>query len=132
MLDKSCPAAYNTTMFLSALQPYVVFILIAAVLVQYAFAVFCLLKLAFMDITKNKYIIWNLIILFAVYIGGAVFLVYYYKHPELRIQKTSDQPEKAQEQEPVEQNAQAPADQPETAKAEENAEKSDGENTDKE
>lgn len=125
-------------MFLSVLQPYVVFILIAAVLVQYAFAVFCLLKLAFMDITKNKYILWNLFILFVVYIGGAVFLVYYYKHPELRIQKTPDEPEKAQEQTEQEQAqtqepAEQPVSQPDSEKAEERVEeKTDGDNTDKE
>ncbi|MDE5563058.1 MAG: hypothetical protein K2J01_05885 [Clostridiales bacterium] len=74
-------------MFLSALQPYVVLIIIAAVLLQYAFAVFCLLKLAYMDFDKKKYILWNLLILIVFYIGGAVFLVYYNKHPELRIAK---------------------------------------------
>ncbi|MDE7406176.1 MAG: hypothetical protein K2M89_04825 [Clostridiales bacterium] len=74
-------------MFLCALQPYVVFIIIAAVLLQYAFAVFCLLKLAYMDFDKKKYILWNLLILIVFYIGGVVFLVYYSKHPELRIAK---------------------------------------------
>ncbi len=74
-------------MFLSALQPYVVFIIIAAVLLQYAFAVFCLLKLAYMDFDKKKYILWNLFILIVFYIGCVVFLVYYNKHPELRIAK---------------------------------------------
>lgn len=121
-------------MFLSALQPYVVFILIAAVLVQYAFAVFCLLKLAFMDMTKDKYILWNLFILLAVYVGGAVFLVYYYKHPELHIQKTPEQPESSAQTEQTEQlerSEQEGAEQPVTEKAEESAENSD-ENTDKE
>ncbi|MDE6029176.1 MAG: hypothetical protein K2F90_02500 [Clostridiales bacterium] len=74
-------------MFLSALQPYVVLIIIAAVLLQYAFAVFCLLKLAYMDFDKKKYILWNVFILIVFYIGGVVFLVYYSKHPELRISK---------------------------------------------
>ena len=74
-------------MFLSALQPYVVFIIIAVVLMQYAFAIFCLLKLAYMDLDKNRYILWNLFILIVLFIGGAVFLVYYSKHPELRIPK---------------------------------------------
>lgn len=74
-------------MFLSALQGYVVFIIIAVVMLQYAFAVFCLLKLAYMDIPKNRYILWNLFILIAFFIGGIVFLVYYSKHPELRIPK---------------------------------------------
>lgn len=74
-------------MFLSALQGYVVFIIIAVVMLQYAFAVFCLLKLAYMDLTKNRYILWNLFILIAFFIGGIVFLVYYTKHPELCIPK---------------------------------------------
>ena len=87
MLDNKRFTAYNTIMFLSALQPYVVLIIIAAVLLQYAFAVFCLLKLAYMDFDKKKYILWNLLILIVFYIGGAVFLVYYNKHPELRIAK---------------------------------------------
>lgn len=72
-------------MFLSALQPYVVFIIIAVVLVQYGFAIYCLLKLAYMNLSKNHYILWNLFILIVFFIGGAVFLVYYFKHPELRI-----------------------------------------------
>ncbi|MDE6201750.1 MAG: hypothetical protein K2M47_07770 [Clostridiales bacterium] len=74
-------------MFLCTLQPYVVFIIIAAVLLQYAFAVFCLLKLAYTDLDKKRYILWNLFILIVFYIGGVVFLVYYSKHPELRISK---------------------------------------------
>lgn len=118
-------------MFLSALQPYVVFILIAAVLIQYGFAVFCLLKLAFMDITKNKYILWNLLILFAFYVGGAVFLVYYYKHPELRIKKTpeqvdGEQTEQTEQTEQAEPTKEQSAEQPNPESAE-----SDDDNTDK-
>lgn len=80
-------------MFLSALQPYAVIIIIAVVLLQYAFAVFCLLKLAYMDLTKDRYILWNLFILIVFFIGGAVFLVYYKKHPELRIPKDAAVPQ---------------------------------------
>ena len=79
-------------MFLSALQTYVVAILISVIVLQYAFALFCLLKLAYFDVPKNHYILWNVCILVAFFIGGAVFLVYYYKHPEKRIQKLTDTP----------------------------------------
>lgn len=74
-------------MFLSALQTYVTVIIVAVVVLQYAFALFCLLKLAYLDIDKKFYILWNLFILVVFFIGGAVFLVYYYKHPELRVPK---------------------------------------------
>ena len=84
-------------MFLSALQPYVVLIIIAVVMVQYGFAIFCLLKLAYMNLSKNYYILWNLFILIVFFIGGAVFLVYYSKHPELRIPKSVPPPENAEE-----------------------------------
>lgn len=80
-------------MFLSALQGYVVFIIIAVVMLQYAFAIFCLLKLAYMDLPKERYILWNLFVLIVFFIGGIVFLVYYSKHPELRIQKDEIVPE---------------------------------------
>lgn len=83
-------------MFLSALQAYVVFIIIAVVLVQYAFAVFCLLKLAYMDISRNRYILWNVFILIVFFIGCAVFLVYYGRHPELRISKEVVPPEQTE------------------------------------
>ena len=104
-------------MFLSALQPYVVLIIIAAVLLQYAFAVFCLLKLAYMDFDKKKYILWNLFILIVFYIGGVVFLVYYNKHPELRIAKDApaENKEGADEQK---QEDSAEADEPQRADTE--------------
>lgn len=123
-------------MFLSALQPYVVFIIIAAVLLQYAFAVFCLLKLAYTDLDKKRYILWNLFILIVFYIGGAVFLVYYNKHPELRISKdvppantteTTQADDGAPEQKQEEKAEQTPA-EPES----ENKENADSENTNKE
>lgn len=90
-------AAYNKAMFLSALQTYVVFIIIAIVMLQYGFAIYCLLKLAYMNLSKNRYILWNLFILIVFFIGGTVFLVYYFKHPELRI-KATPTTESAQEQ----------------------------------
>ena len=92
----------NISMFLSALQAYVVFIIIAVVLVQYAFAVFCLLKLAYMDISRNRYILWNVFILIVFFIGCAVFLVYYSKHPELRISKDAVPPAQTEQTENAE------------------------------
>lgn len=75
-------------MFLSAVQPYIVAIIISVVVVQYAFALFCLLKLAYLDIDKKYYILWNVFILIVFFIGGAAFLVYYYKHPQLKLSDT--------------------------------------------
>lgn len=66
-------------MFLSALQTPVVVAIIIVVAVQYAFALFCLLKLAYLDISKRDYVLWNLFILLVFFIGGIAFLVYYYK-----------------------------------------------------
>lgn len=77
-------------MFLNALQPYIIGTIVAVVLVQYAFALFCLLKLAYFDVSKKQYILWNLFILIVFFIGGAVFLVYYFKHPQLLIKKAPD------------------------------------------
>ncbi len=61
---------------LSAIQPYVVGIIIGLTVVQYVFAIFCLLKLAYLDITKREYVLWNLFILLVIFIGGIVFLIY--------------------------------------------------------
>lgn len=114
-------------MFLCALQPYVVFIIIAAVLLQYAFAVFCLLKLAYMDFDKKKYILWNLLILIVFYIGGVVFLVYYNKHPELRIAKDAPAENKESATEENQEGTEQ-ADEPEG----DNTESANDDNTDKE
>lgn len=103
-------------MFLSALQGYIVAIIVCIVVLQYAFALFCLLKLAYLDLPKKYYVLWNLFVLLIFFIGGAVFLVYYFKHPELRIPK--DPAENAAalaetvEQEPVAQDEQAESAQP--------------------
>lgn len=64
---------------------YAVAIIISIVVLQYAFALFCLLKLAYLDISRKSYILWNLFILIVFFIGGAAFLIYYFKHPELKI-----------------------------------------------
>lgn len=110
---------YNSIMNLLSVQGYVIGIIIAVVAVQYAFALFCLLKLAYMDFDKKQYILWNLFILIVFFIGGAVFLVYYKKHPEKKIslnditatnaetsdeqQETSDMPDAANEPDAEEQ-----------------------------
>ena len=121
-------------MFLSAVQPYIVAIIIAVVVVQYAFALFCLLKLAYLDIDKKYYILWNVFILLVFFIGGAVFLVYYYKHPELRLSKapTAEQTEQAQQPEQTEQTDTAQtAEAPDSDKADgaEEQSENDGEKT---
>lgn len=94
-------------MFLSAIQPYVVAIIIVLIVLQYAFALFCLLKLAYFDVSRRDYILWNLFILLGVFVGGIVFLVYYYKHPEKLIPKT-----------PTEKIEDAPAEETEAEKTE--------------
>lgn len=65
-------------LFLSLSTPIVITI-VAIVAVQYAFATFCLLKLAYLDISKREYTLWNLFILLIFFIGGTAFLVYYHK-----------------------------------------------------
>ncbi len=66
-------------MFLSAIEPYIVVTLIIIIAVQYAIALFCLLKLAYLDIDKRTYVLWNLFILLVFFIGDIAFLIYYYK-----------------------------------------------------
>lgn len=61
------------------LPTYAVITIIAVVLVQYAFALFCLLKLAFLDISKKEYVLWNLFILLVFFIGDIAFLIYWFK-----------------------------------------------------
>lgn len=64
--------------FLCLETPAVISI-IAVVLVQYALATFCLLKLAFLDISKKEYVLWNLFILLIFFIGDIAFLIYWSK-----------------------------------------------------
>ena len=66
-------------MFLSAVGTGIIATVIAIIAVQYAFAVFCLLKLAYLDVSKREYVLWNLCILIVFIIGEIAFLVYYYK-----------------------------------------------------
>ncbi|MCI9404930.1 MAG: hypothetical protein HFJ21_02830 [Clostridia bacterium] len=77
-------------MLLNGLQPHVVGILIAVVVLQYAFAIFCLMKLAYLDVTKKEYVLWNLLILLVFFIGGGAFLVYHHKVKEYRSIKPSE------------------------------------------
>ncbi len=86
-LDNGRTKGYNIIMDFLSIQGYVIGIIIGVVAVQYAFALFCLLKLAYMDFDKRQYILWNIFILIVFFIGGAVFLVYYYKHPDKRVPK---------------------------------------------
>lgn len=64
--------------FLCLETPAVISI-IAVVLVQYALATFCLLKLAFLDVSKKEYVLWNLFILLVFFIGDIAFLIYWSK-----------------------------------------------------
>lgn len=77
-------------MFLCASKSYVTAIIVAVIVVQYAFALYCLLKLAYLNIDKKKYVLWNIFILLVFFVGGVVFLVYLRKHPELRIDDAPD------------------------------------------
>lgn len=64
--------------FLS-LETYAVISIIAVVLVQYSLAMFCLYKLAFLDISKKQYVLWNLFILLVFFVGDIAFLIYWFK-----------------------------------------------------
>lgn len=67
-------------MLISAISTKAVIgIIIAIVAVQYGIALFCLLKLAYLDLTKKEYVLWNLFILLVFFIGDIAFLIYYSK-----------------------------------------------------
>ncbi len=100
---------YNLIMFLSGIQHNIIAIVVPIVVLQYAFALFCLLKLAYFELSRRQYIIWNVIILFAFFIGGAVFLVYYYKHPDKRVPKTPVLPEDTGVQPLPDKNGESPS-----------------------
>lgn len=53
-------------------------ILIPLILLQYGFALFCLVKLVFLDLPKKIFFPWNFFILLAVGVGIITFLVCYY------------------------------------------------------
>lgn len=78
-LDKAVSIDYNYAMLFISIETYLLITLVAIVAVQYAFALLCLVKLAYMDIGKREYVLWNLLILLVFFIGGIIFLVYYYK-----------------------------------------------------
>ena len=58
----------------AAINPY--FILLPLVLGQYIYATFALVRLARAHLSTPKYVLWNLFILLAFYIGATVFLIY--------------------------------------------------------
>lgn len=51
---------------------------------QYAFALFCLFKLAYLDVSKKEYALWNLFILLVFFVGGIAFLIYYFKVKDVK------------------------------------------------
>lgn len=63
---------------MSLTQP-VIITLVAVIAAQYAFATFCLMKLATIDLPRKNYALWNVFILLVFFIGGIVFLIYYFK-----------------------------------------------------
>lgn len=109
-------------MFLSALQSYVAAIIIVLIVLQYAFALFCLLKLAYFDVSRRDYILWNIFILLGVFVGGITFLVYYYKHPEKLIPKV---PSEKIEDAPTEPSDEAASDNAGEAEQSDDPEQSD-------
>ena len=115
-------------MFLCALQTSAVIAIIAVIAVQYAFALFCLLKLAYLDITKKEYVLWNLFILIVFFIGGIAFLIYYFKVKDKKAIKpvTDQKPEEIADAENAETNEPAAAE----AQESENAPDSQGDNAD--
>lgn len=104
-------------MLICALQTYAVVIIVAVIAAQYAFALFCLLKLAYLDITKKEYVLWNLFVLLVFFIGGIAFLVYYYKVKDAKSIKAIDGDAPASESAEVAETAEAS----ETAETEERA-----------
>ena len=95
----------------SSLPLYAVTIIIVAVVVQYAYALFCLLKLAYLDIPKKHYVLWNLLILLGIFIGPTVFLVYYYKVGKGKKIPPYVEEEKPQEGQATEQTAEEATEQ---------------------
>lgn len=61
--------AINMTIFLIGLP---------IIVAQYGLALFCLTRLAYVQMSKKSYVIWNLFILLIFFIGDIVFLIYYY------------------------------------------------------
>ncbi|MDR2202385.1 MAG: hypothetical protein LBP26_06485 [Clostridiales bacterium] len=55
------------------------FIIIPLALVQYAAALFCLVKLVLLDLPPRRFWPWNLFILLALFVGPAAFLICYFR-----------------------------------------------------
>ena len=99
-LDIGGVRRYNFGMLIGAVSSkLIVGIIIAIVIVQYGLALFCLLKLAYLDLTKKEYVLWNVFILIVFFIGDIAFLIYYGKvkdtkriPPYVPEEKTTDEP----------------------------------------
>ena len=87
-------------------------IVLPLLLVQYILAIFTLTRLALARLPIKIYVVWNLVILFVVFIGSIVFLIYYYCHrrkigqaiiaeedARAATAEKAKEPEKAQEEE---------------------------------
>ena len=62
--------------FLLSVRPLAV--LLPLVVAQYALAVFALTRLALCRLPAKKYIVWNIAVVLAFFVGPIVFLCYYY------------------------------------------------------
>lgn len=62
--------------FLFSVRPLVV--LLPLVVAQYVLAIFALTRLAMCRLPAKKYVVWNIAIVLALFVGSIVFLCYYY------------------------------------------------------
>ncbi len=62
--------------FLFSVRPLVV--LLPLVVAQYVLAIFALTRLAMCRLPAKKYVVWNIAIVLAFFVGSIVFLCYYY------------------------------------------------------
>lgn len=89
-------------------------ILIPVVLLQYGFALFCLVKLVFLDLPKKKFFLWNFFILLVVGVGIITFLVCYFGFRDKVFPKQPEPPAETENGSdsaaaPSEKNAETPA-----------------------
>lgn len=69
----------------------ILWVLLPVVAAQYALALFCLTKLAYLKLSTRVYVVWNITILLVFFVGSIVFLVYYYKNRK-RLEIKADPP----------------------------------------